>query len=170
MIITPELIVEIKKQYRLDWHGIHGVSHWARVRNNGLRLAEKTGANAKVVELFAFIHDSGRLNDYFDPEHGLRAANFARALLGHVINLADEELQLLTYACEFHSDGHQEADITILTCWDADRLDLGRVGIIPVPEKLCTSAARDSAMIDFALKSSHLYSSSSKKIGARVTI
>jgi uncharacterized protein len=28
-------------------------------------------------------------------------------------------------------------------CWDADRLDLGRVGIIPKPDRLCTNAARD---------------------------
>ena len=26
--------------------------------------------------------------------------------------------------------------------WDADRLDLGRVGIRPAPKRLCTDAAR----------------------------
>ncbi len=28
------------------------------------------------------------------------------------------------------------------TCWDADRLDLPRVGIIPKKDRLCTEAAK----------------------------
>ena len=39
------------------------------------------------------------------------------------------------------------ADPTVLTCWDADRLDLGRVGITPRAEKLCTSAACNPAVM-----------------------
>jgi uncharacterized protein len=31
----------------------------------------------------------------------------------------------------------------MLACWDADRLDLGRVGIQPKPELLCTDTARE---------------------------
>jgi hypothetical protein len=31
---------------------------------------------------------------------------------------------------------------TLQACWDADRLDLGRVGITPQPHRLCTDAAR----------------------------
>jgi hypothetical protein len=72
-LLTPALIEAIRSRYALDWHGIHGVSHWARVRNNGLKLAVHTGANRKVVELFAFLHDSCRLDDGFDREHGWRA-------------------------------------------------------------------------------------------------
>jgi uncharacterized protein len=32
--------------------------------------------------------------------------------------------------------------VTVSTCWDADRLDLGRVGIEPHPDYLCTAEAR----------------------------
>ena len=39
-ILTAPLIEAIRKQYRLRWEGIHGISHWARVRAIGLRLAE----------------------------------------------------------------------------------------------------------------------------------
>jgi uncharacterized protein len=39
---------------------------------------------------------------------------------------------------------------TIQTCWDADRLDLGRVGITPHPSRLCTEAARRPEMIRWA--------------------
>jgi uncharacterized protein len=44
--------------------------------------------------------------------------------------------------------------MTVLTCWDADRLDLGRVGIKPNPHRLCTAAARDPMMIEWAYKRS----------------
>jgi uncharacterized protein len=43
-----------------------------------------------------------------------------------------------------------DADITIQTCWDADRLDLGRVGTTPDPARLCTAAARDPEMLRWA--------------------
>lgn len=131
--------------------GIHGIAHWARVRTNGIRLAEQTGANPEVVELFAFLHDSKRLNDGRDPKHGARAAEFAASLRGSLLTLSEKEFELLRFACEYHTDGLTEADITIQTCWDADRLDLGRVGIRPDPRHLCTPAARESAMIEWAI-------------------
>ncbi len=36
------------------------------------------------------------------------------------------------------------------TCWDADRLDLGRVGIMPEPSRLCTAAAKRSDLLKWA--------------------
>ena len=56
--------------------------------------------------------------------------------------VTEAELDLLKEACSHHSDGHLVADVTVMTCWDADRLDLGRVGIRPDPERLCNMAAR----------------------------
>ena len=57
---TRRLIPFLRARFRLDWQGIHGSPHWARVRENGLRLAARTGADERVVELFAFLHDSCR--------------------------------------------------------------------------------------------------------------
>jgi uncharacterized protein len=51
-------------------------------------------------------------------------------------------MELLDAAIRYHADGLREGDVTVQTCWDADRLDLGRVGIRPNPSKLCTDAAR----------------------------
>jgi len=59
-------------------------------------------------------------------------------------------LSLLKIACEGHGDGLMDADITVQTCWDADRLDLGRVGITPDPSRLCTTAVRESDIIEWA--------------------
>jgi uncharacterized protein len=48
-----------------------------------------------------------------------------------------------------YTHGGTEGDITVQTCCDADRLDLGRV-VVPDPARLCTSAARDPDMIEWA--------------------
>jgi len=149
-MIDQPLIKCLRDQFTLDWHGIHGASHWARVRANGLRLAETTGAKTHVVELFSFLHDSKRLNDHHDPEHGHRAATFAETLIGTYFDLEPDDLMLLQAACRGHSDGHVTGDITVLTCWDADRLDLGRVGIKPRADRLCTEAAREPALLEWA--------------------
>jgi uncharacterized protein len=66
-----------------------------------------------------------------DPDHGLRGAQFARSLNGSLFHLDDQRFALLDYACTWHTDVDHSNDPTIGTCWDADRLDLGRVGMIP---------------------------------------
>lgn len=149
-----ELLQLVRAQFALDWDGIHGPRHWARVLANGLRLAEVTGANRRVVELFAILHDSRRLSDGDDPDHGPRAALLARRLAGTAFQLDGAGLELLVDACHSHSDGLLQGDITMLTCWDADRLDLGRVGIKPRAEFLCTEAARDPALLEWAYQRS----------------
>lgn len=149
-MISDGLLDLIRREYVLDWHGIHGIDHFHRVQANGRRLAQLTGARLHVVELFAFLHDSKRFNDQIDPGHGARAAEFVRSLKGGLLALDDTECELLAYACEFHTAGLTEADPTVQTCWDADRLDLGRAGITPEAEKLCTVAARDPRIIEWA--------------------
>jgi uncharacterized protein len=145
-----ELLGDIRRQYRLSWLGIHGVGHWARVLDTGLRLASVTGADPEVVCLFALFHDACRTNDGYDPRHGARGAELAAALLGPQLASAPHRLALLLEACTHHTEGRTDADVTVATCWDADRLDLIRVGIRPSPRKLCTAAARDLAMLDWA--------------------
>ena len=140
--ITPNLIAMLRREFALEWDGIHGAPHWARVRRNGLRIAAVTKASTRVVELFAFLHDARRLHDGGDREHGARAALLVRELGAAQLAISGEEAELLAYACRHHSDGLIEADVTVQTCWDADRLDLGRVGIRPDPERLCTAVAK----------------------------
>jgi uncharacterized protein len=115
-----------------------------------MRLAPLTGANAAVVQLFAVLHDARRISDADDPDHGQRAAAYARSLRGIHFQLPDPEFELLCAACAAHSNGHIAGDRTVQTCWDADRLDLGRGGIIPNPRYLCTAAAKRPDMITWA--------------------
>jgi uncharacterized protein len=141
----------LRSEFRLDWHGIHGAAHWARVRLNGLTIARSTGARADVVELFALLHDSQRRHDGRDRHHGPRAADFIAGLNGQYFEIDRPGLDMLVYACRHHSDGMTEADATIQACWDADRLDLARVGIWPDPARLCTQAARAPELLEAAI-------------------
>ena len=144
------LLQHLRQQLEVDWWGPHGIAHWARVRANGLMIANQTGANRHVVELFAYLHDSRRINEHQDEGHGACGAELARQLKGKLFDATDHEMDLLCYACEHHSDGMVRGDPTVLTCWDADRLDLGRVGIVPKPRYLCTEAAQTDASMDRA--------------------
>jgi uncharacterized protein len=149
-INIPLILHAVLDDYALPWGGDHGVVHWARLYENGLRLAEETGAIADVVRLFAVLHDSRRINEGTDPDHGPRAAEFARTLRGRLFDLPEPEFRLLHRACAGHTHERTHPDVTIRTCWDADRLDLGRVGIIPHPKYLGTEVARRPATIEWA--------------------
>lgn len=114
-----------KERFPMSLHGLHGVAHWQRVRENGLRLARLTDVDPLIVELFAFLHDCCREDDCDDPEHGDQAALFTASLQGSLLHLEQEELDLLCEAIRDHSKGLTRGPTTVLTCWDADRLDLG---------------------------------------------
>jgi uncharacterized protein len=148
--ITRELLNVLREESHVSLNGIHGIKHWKRVRQNGLLLAENNAANKKVVELFAFLHDSQRLKDHGDWAHGKRAVDLINRLHGTYFTLTKDELEDLKTACAAHSEGLTKANITIQTCWDADRLDLGRVGIYPDPRKMCTEQARRKEVIEAA--------------------
>ena len=148
-IITAELLSIIKEQYQLRWHGTHGVIHWNRVYENGMRLAEQQGVNVRVVQLFSVFHDSQRRNEHRDKNHGKRGAELARELRKYC-PLDDAEFDLLTTACSLHTNTLNHENITIQASFDSDRLDLGRVGNYPDPDRLCTPMAKMSETIEWA--------------------
>jgi len=149
-LISIELIQEITKQYPLKIGGTHGVTHWARVLENGRRISKATGANLEIVELFAVFHDANRRREGHDHAHGKRGADLAKELRGKYFDLNDLDFALLITACEEHTSRKTSGEISVVTCWDSDRLDLPRVGIAVRPERLCTDAARDREMIAWA--------------------
>ncbi len=141
-----DIVRTILEGYELPVDGVHGPAHWARVSRAGLKLAKITpGADQEVVHMFALFHDSRRENEDTDPDHGFRGAELARSMRGtHLMHLNDAQFELLRCACVHHTDGEISTDPTIGCCWDADRLDLGRVGVeLEIdPEYLSTVAAR----------------------------
>ena len=138
---------------------LHGEGHWRRVAAAGLALLPETpDADPALVFLFALFHDSMRFNDGHDPRHGPRGAALARDLRGEAFDLEEAEMGLLGFACEEHTNGGVGRDPTVGVCWDADRLNLRRVGIRPDPRLLSTGAARNGGRIKWArdLQREHL--------------
>lgn len=138
-----EIIDLSTKDFKLDINGHHGLPHWHRVAERGIRLALETGANVDVIVLFAYLHDAQRHDEDEDIHHGLRGADHALelGLKGH-LRLTVEGINQLCYAIKHHSNGNLSDDPTIATCWDADRLDLWRVGVTPAGRFLSTDAAK----------------------------
>jgi uncharacterized protein len=148
-IISPQLLDAVLTGALHGGQGIHGLEHWQRVQDNGLRLARLYQADQTVVILFALLHDSRRHNDGFDPGHGPRAAELAQQLHRQgLLPIDAEQLKQLAQACRHHTDTTFSDDLTIACCWDADRLDLTRVGIQPNPKYLNTPEAKRLATID----------------------
>ena len=135
----------VAEQWHMPPRSIHGPDHWQRVERNGLLLATRAAAEVEVVRLFAIFHDSRRENERLDEGHGRRGAEFAARLRGKFFDVSDDLFELLHYACTWHTAGHHHENSTIGTCWDADRLDLGRVGAIPDPAFMSTEFGREIA-------------------------
>ena len=150
-IITLELLSKIKEQYHLDWYGIHGVIHWSRVYENGMKLAVQSGINKNIVQLFSVFHDSQRRNENGDKDHGKRGAQLALDLREYC-PLDEDDFSLLTTACTIHTSAKTHDNITIQACMDADRLDLARVGITPDAHFLSTPLAKLPETIEWGLR------------------
>lgn len=143
--ILPD-ILEIKEFASNGWElgETHGLSHWQRVERNGIILSTENGAirqdvNIKVVRFFAYLHDKCRLNDLADLEHGVRSADMLSTIRGTILkDFTDEEVALLEKACRYHTTEHRTGIPTVDVCFDADRLDLERVGIVPNPKLMAT--------------------------------
>ena len=102
--------------------------------------------------MFAVFHDSGRQNENIDTGHGYRGAELAKKLRGTFFELEDLDFELLYTACCHHTDTHFHENITVQACWDADRLDLGRVGKTPIPDYIGTAFAKEPEIIAWASK------------------
>jgi uncharacterized protein len=132
-------------EFYCDRDSVHGPSHWRRVERNGLLVATRSGAIEDIVRLFAVFHDSRRKNDDWDDTHGSLGAAYAASLRGVLFDITDEHFELLHYACTWHTHGRLSDEPTIGTCWDADRLDLRRVGIDPEAKYMSTEFGREIA-------------------------
>lgn len=150
--IARQALALVRPRFALDFESnVHGAPHWIRVARNGRKLVKTIGLgveDAAMVEWFAYLHDSCRLNDNRDHLHGERAAGFACTLraYGALNELNLEAFGNLVAALAGHSDGHtMHSSAAVRVCWDADRLDLLRVGILPDPRLMCTTAGKEAA-------------------------
>lgn len=119
----------------------HGPQHWLNVASMGHRLAEAEGVDPLFCEIFGLLHDCQRLEDGHDPYHGDRAAEYAKSI-GTLLCLGTRKFKKLIEALTWHDDQVHHPDVQIGCCWDADRLDLPRVGIRTDPRYLNTETAK----------------------------
>ena len=127
------LIDIIKKDFKIDYYGTHGINHWERVYENTQVLSSHYKIESEVFELFALLHDSKRENEHIDKYHGKRASLFVQELLSkNIISLDAEDAKRLLYACANHTYSDKKNplfdDLIVQICFDSDRLDIGRVG------------------------------------------
>ena len=144
-----KLLAQIKNNSDIWQYEIHGLAHWDRVMENAFMIAEDNGADLKIVEYFAYLHDCCRENEWDDPQHGTRAAAFAKGQR-NLFDINDSQFKLLIRACSGHTHAHPNGraglDPTLAACWDGDRLDLGRVGITPDPKLLFSDQGKEYAI------------------------
>jgi uncharacterized protein len=137
---------EAKRAFMLNSErSIHGPEHWEQVERNVIELGESTpGCDIEIARLFAILHDCKRHDEEVDKEHGKRAAEFARELHDKgLLDIDPDQFSTLIFAIKHHNDGLVSSEPTIGVCWDADRLDLPRVGIAPVAVMLSTQYAKE---------------------------
>ena len=145
--INKELVNQLQRESKLFHSPIHGFKHWRTVEKNGLYLSQFNDGDPAVISHFAYFHDCMRGNEQRDDGHGIRGGKYAlknRDLL----DLDDDQLNILYKACAGHTGGRNPSNDTIACCWEADRLDLRRVGIEPNLQWFYSDAAIDMVTKD----------------------
>ena len=91
---------------------------------------------AQFDTLFHISRVDDELRDFF---MGIPDETCYHSYKNQLANDYQEQFDKLYHACKFHTTEHRSGDTSIDTCYDADRLDLGRVGIALDPKKMATS-------------------------------
>lgn len=144
---NKHILEYVISNFKLDIDGDHGLEHWERVYENCLKLASFYNISSEVFELFSLLHDSKREDEFRDIDHGKRAALLVKKLVfNNEIILSKEDTNRLIFACSNHTVPNKKAklynDIVVQICFDADRLDIGRVGIVPEEKYFFTDYAK----------------------------
>jgi uncharacterized protein len=159
-LVVPDLdklLETVREHAQVGGSYVHGEQHWRAVAEVGLRLLEDNRrADPDVVFLFALFHDAARENEHTDPGHGRRGAALAATLRAdRAFTLPDDRFKILLEACATHTEALFSDQPTIGVCYDADRLNLWRVGTTPDPKLLSTDAAIDDDQLLHWSKSIH---------------
>lgn len=148
-IIPKEILKKVIDQFYLKDSYIHGTPHWSRVFYYGTILSELNDFDKENIAFFSIFHDSKRLNDFEDPEHGIRAAEFFNTL-DKIIHVKPEQKEIIYEACKIHNYQKQADSNEVGLCLDADRLDLWRVGIIPNNDYLHMNQSKNNTLKNFS--------------------
>ncbi len=144
------LLDQVCDAYALNLYGAHGIEHWESVYRNTQLLANAYSITSDVFIFFALLHDCKREDEDEDFEHGKRAANTIKTYQEEgLIPLSPNDHARLFYACANHTKADKTdplyQDLVVQICLDADKLDIGRVGVIPEESHFLTDVAKAMA-------------------------
>jgi hypothetical protein len=150
---SPDYYQPRAEWFTHDAHGIHGLSHvarvwvWAEVMAGWLRRGGEP-VDVEVVRWAAALHDVGRLDDGKDREHGERSAHWVTDH-SHLLpaSLDPRQIQSIQYCCRWHVPHDSQVPLMtyeLLCLKEADALDRVRIHDLDVC-KLRTGFARSLA-------------------------
>jgi len=124
------LLTEARDGAVLAHEPMHGERHWRAVAWAGLRISELRPDLSRIILVaFGLLHDCRRETDDWDPDHGARAARVALRSRPLKRLAGVEGRELVAEACRLHERGPiTPASAQIGACWDADRVNLVRLG------------------------------------------
>lgn len=165
--MTPAQIIAALRPYVRFDSALHGPAHWAHVHRFGAALADRLDLPPEgrvCVELFAWLHDLARKDDEAGAQHAVDGAAQIEAILPVIADpLTPAQIETIRVAVRHHSDGMVSGrageagvfahidwprDLVVATvgcCWDADRLDLPRVGMTPSDRFMSTRVWKEIA-------------------------
>lgn len=169
-IVPPKVLRRIMDEFSLKNSDVHGVNHWSRVYYYGHLLSKNHSIDLEIIAYFSIFHDSKRICEHEDPEHGYNGAEFFKKLES-IIHLKPENKEIIYEACSKHNYQEQTNIKEIGVCFDADRLDLWRVDIQPYNRYLHFDESKSDLMkqytkqfIEYNYKHTHLSKSIIKNV------
>jgi HD superfamily phosphodiesterase len=120
--------------------GLHGFDHLGRVAILAGRLARAVGEDVESAVVMGFLHDSARKDDGGGCLHAIESAVLARKLLLEFYPQMDRGR--ICDSIKRHADGETTSDLMVACLWDADRLELKRLGRVVDPDLLSTEIAK----------------------------
>lgn len=114
--------------------------HLRQVALTAGRLAAALGEDIESAIVAGFLHDCGRTDDGGGTCHAYDSSIIARKAIAALDPHLD--VDRLCDGIARHADGDVTQDALIGCLWDADRLDLTRIGVDPDPDLLSTPVAR----------------------------
>ncbi len=169
-IIPVQVMKKIIDEFYIKESFIHGTPHWSRVFYYGHHLSELNDFDKENIAFFSIFHDSKRINDGYDPEHGIRGAEFFKTF-DKIINVSNEQKEIIYEACKVHNYLKQADSLEVGLCLDSDRLDLWRVGLEPDDDYLHLPQSKKDNLKNFTydmILENELSTSLSDKILASV--
>ena len=162
LLLTPSKILPYITPMAKHNSSLHGVAHWTRVHRYGLLLAdslELPDTEKLAIALFGWTHDLARTDDAGGNVHAYDGAKYVQVVTDNLFrDFPNTTLDVVKVAIRYHSDGmnteeaihelaitehsnwSRESVLNVIgCCWDADRLDLLRLGIVPNESKMSTA-------------------------------